>query len=205
MDPSLLSSTLILLFKTEKIDLLVVGLGNPGEEYFKTLHNVGFDVIDSLSEKLSISYWKSECGALSAKAKIGDNTILLAKPQSYMNTSGGPVSEICKKYKISANNMIVVHDDLDLEPGTFRAKSGGGAGGHNGIKSIQQKLATQNFIHFKVGIGHPPPRKSVTDWVLNRPISKFAEAHLSGIETCVCALQCYVEYFNLEEVQRRFN
>ena len=195
----------ILLFKAKKIDFLIVGLGNPGSDYEHTLHNVGFDVVDRLGQELGTNYWKSECGSKTTHLSVYDKEIILAKPQSFMNTSGGPVSEICKKYKLTSANLLVVHDDLDLDPGVFRAKRGGGAGGHNGIKSIHQKLGKQDFLHFKVGIGHPPGRKPVTDWVLSKPIKPNMDVHAAGIETCISALKCYLETANFEEVQRRFN
>ncbi len=194
-----------MLFKSQKIDLLIVGLGNPGDEYDNSLHNVGFDVIDRLAQDLGANYWKDECGALTAHVTNDDKSIILVKPQSFMNNSGSPVSALCKKYKLSVRDLVVISDDLDLEPGTFRAKRGGGSGGHNGIKSIQQKLGSQDFLRFKVGIGHPLYKKSVSDWVLSKPISKNREVHALGIETCVDALKYFLDAGDFEAVQRRFN
>ena len=167
--------TPILLSKTQT-DFLIAGLGNPGEEYEHTLHNVGFDVVDLIAEELHVTYWKEGCGALYAKAETSEGkNVILAKPQSFMNTSGGPISSLMKENKLAVANLIVIHDDLDLEPGRIRVKAGGSAGGHNGIKSILNKLGDTNFIHVKVGVGHPPGRKPVIDWVLSKPLKEFAE------------------------------
>lgn len=168
--------------KQENIDFMIVGLGNPGTDYEHTLHNVGFDVIDLIAQDASVNYWKNECGALTAKCAIENKQVLLAKPQSFMNCSGGPVSELKKKYKLAGDAFVIVHDDLDLEPGSVRVKPKGSAGGHNGLKSIIEKLGTQEFLRVKVGIGHPPGQKPVVDWVLSKPIKANAEAHAEGID-----------------------
>ena len=161
----------------DNIDFLIAGLGNPGEDYEHTLHNVGFDVVDLIAEELHVTYWKEGCGALYAEATTSNGkNVLLAKPQSFMNTSGGPISSLMKENKLAVANLIVIHDDLDLEPGRVRVKAGGSAGGHNGLKSIINKLGSTNFTHVKVGIGHPPGRKPVIDWVLSKPIKANAEA-----------------------------
>ena len=161
----------------ENIHFIIAGLGNPGAEYEHTLHNVGFDVVDLIAEELRVTYWKEGCGALYAETTTSEGIhVLLAKPQSFMNTSGGPISALMKQHKLAAANLIVIHDDLDLDPGRIRVKAGGSAGGHNGIKSIINKLGDANFTHVKVGVGHPPGRKPVIDWVLSKPLKANAEA-----------------------------
>ncbi len=154
---------------------LVAGLGNPGEEYAGTRHNAGFIVVDALAEALGARYWKSEDGAAVAYVKRGGEELLLAKPQSYMNTSGGPISKLMRAHRIEAGELLVIHDDLDLEPGRIRVKVGGGNAGHNGLKSIQAKLGTNEYVRVRVGIGHPPGKKPVVDFVLQRPKAKDAE------------------------------
>ncbi len=191
--------------KKSEADYLVVGLGNPGEDYVHTLHNVGFDTIDLLAEDYRANYWKDEGGAKTAHVSVHEKSIILAKPMSFMNTSGGPVSEIMKKYKMASEQLVVIHDDLDLEPGVFRAKFGGGSGGHNGIKSIQSKLSTREFAHFKVGIGHPPAGRDVVSWVLARPKKDVAVLLDEGMQTCREAVDLFLKCEDFARVQGQFN
>ena len=185
-------------------DLLIVGLGNPGDDYEHTLHNIGFDVVDLISEEGDVNYWKEECGAKTARIKVGEKNVLIAKPQSFMNTSGGPVSELMKKYKLKSSSLVVVHDDLDLDPGVVRVKNKGTAGGHNGVKSIINKLGSNDFVHVKVGIGHPKGRKPVVDWVLNRPLKEDAIAINEGIDVASRAVLALCEK-SVDKVQNEFN
>lgn len=148
---------------------MIVGLGNPGPEYEGTRHNAGFITLDHVAEHFRANYWKSECGALVAHVKHAGDGLMLVKPQSYMNTSGGPVSKLAAQYKVKPREILVIHDDLDLEPGTIRIKVGGGHGGHNGLKSLNAKLGSNEYLHVKIGTGHPSGRKSVVDYVLQVP------------------------------------
>lgn len=148
---------------------LIVGLGNPGSEYIGTRHNAGFMALDDIADAIRANYWKSECGSLVATKEYKDVNIVLAKPQSFMNLSGVPVSQLIKKYKLSLDRLIVIQDDLDLDAGAIRIKNGGGHGGHNGLKSIFEKLQSSEFLRIKVGIGRPPGRMSVVDYVLSKP------------------------------------
>lgn len=154
---------------------MVAGLGNPGPEYEGTRHNAGFLALDAVARDLGANYWKDEHGALVAHVQHNGEEILLVKPQSFMNTSGGPISKIAAAYKIAPDEIMVIHDDLDLEPGTIRVKVGGGHGGHNGLKSIHAKLGSNEYTRVRVGIGHPPGKKPVTDFVLQAPKAKDAE------------------------------
>lgn len=153
---------------------VVVGLGNPGEEYAHTRHNAGFDTVDILADRWGVTYWKNTCGALAGTGKFrhGDGTVeevVLAKPQSFMNLSGGPVSKLCREFDCAPAELIVIHDELDIDPGTVRVKSGGGHAGHNGLKSIIEKLGTRDFLRVRCGIGRPPGRMPVVDYVLQVP------------------------------------
>ena len=139
---------------------LIVGLGNPGEEYEHTRHNAGFDAVDLIAEEVGARYWKTECGALTTKGVYRDHDLVLAKPQSYMNTSGGPVKQLMNAYGVDAEHLIVVHDELDIDPGTVRVKFGGGHAGHNGLRSICDKPGTRDWYRVRVGIGRPPVRFS---------------------------------------------
>lgn len=183
---------------------LVVGLGNPGPEYAHTRHNAGFDTVDILAGELRANYWKTECGSLSAHVKLGGNELILAKPQGFMNTSGGPVSQLCKKYDISPDRLIVIHDELDIDPGTIRVKLGGGLAGHNGLRSIADKLGTRDWYRIRIGIGRPLGRMSVTDWVLSAPRGEaaddFERACMLGSE----AIPCLIDD-GLAAAQSRFN
>lgn len=183
---------------------LIVGLGNPDAEHEHTLHNVGFDVIDVLKDELKCSFCKDECGAKTYHTCIDSFDVILAMPQSYMNTSGGPVKDLMKKYEINMDDLIVIHDDLDLPPGKLRVKCGGGNGGHNGIKSIVDKLGSPNFTRIKVGIGRPMFNKSVTDWVLSRPLKEVADDISEGIVKTAEATQFLITN-DLGTTQQKFN
>ena len=145
---------------------MIAGLGNPGEEYEHTRHNAGFDTVDALADELGVRYWKNEGGALVGKASYRGRELLLVKPQSFMNTSGGPVSKLMRAYGVAPDHLIVVHDELDIEPGTIRVKFGGGHAGHNGLRSIANKLGTRDFARLRFGIGRPPGKMQVADYVL---------------------------------------
>ncbi len=150
--------------------ILLIGLGNPGVEYKFTRHNVGFLVLDEVHEQYGFSPWKSKFKGLVAEGSIDGHTVLLLKPQTYMNLSGQSVMEAMQFYKIPLENVIVVHDDLDLNPGTLRTKQGGSAGGHNGLKDIDQRIG-QAYWRIRLGIGHPRAMNhtgSVTNYVLER-------------------------------------
>lgn len=148
---------------------LIVGLGNPGPEYADNRHNAGFMSIDKLASELRANYWKSEHGALTAHVKYKGSELILAKPQSFMNTSGGPVSKIASAYKIAPEEILVIHDEMDIPSGDVRIKVGGGHGGHNGLRSIHEKLGSNAYVRVRVGIDHPPGRKPVVDYVLQSP------------------------------------
>ena len=172
---------------------MIAGLGNPGEEYEHTRHNAGFDTVDALADELGVRYWKNEGGALVGKASYRGHELLLVKPQSFMNTSGGPVSKLMRAYGVAPDHLIVVHDELDIEPGTIRVKFGGGHAGHNGLRSICDKLGTRDWFRVRIGIGRPPGRKPVVDWVLSRPRSKddteaFDHAVSEGADAVLCLI-----------------
>lgn len=161
---------------------MVAGLGNPGEEYSATRHNAGFCAIDVLAEKAGVSYWKNQAGAEvavinvnDAEAEGGKREVVLVKPQSYMNTSGGPISKLCAQYKVKPEELLVIHDELDIPAGDVRVKVGGGHAGHNGLRSIIDKLGSRDFSRIRAGIGNPPGRMPVADFVLKQLRSREAE------------------------------
>ena len=148
---------------------LIVGLGNPGRQYEATRHNMGFDVIDKLVEEYQVQQAGVKFNAMYGKGRIGGQPVILMKPLSYMNLSGGPIREMANYFKIDPETeMIVVYDDIDLDPGQLRIRKKGSAGGHNGIKHIIQQLGTQNFVRIKVGVGAKPKGWDLADYVLGR-------------------------------------
>ena len=172
---------------------MVAGLGNPGEEYENTRHNAGFCAIDALARQAGVTYWKNQAGALVAIININDaeeeggkRQIVLVKPQSYMNTSGGPISKLCREYKIRPEELLVIHDELDIPAGDVRVKVGGGHAGHNGLRSIIDKLGSRDFSRIRTGIGNPPGRMAVADFVLKQLRAKEAD---DFADTCARAAE----------------
>ncbi|GEM32110.1 aminoacyl-tRNA hydrolase [Nocardia neocaledoniensis] len=146
---------------------LVIGLGNPGPEYERTRHNVGFLVADVLAERVGGRFAvHKKSGADLLQARLDGRQILIAKPRTYMNLSGRPVAALAKFFSVPADQVIVVHDELDLPFGTIRLKQGGGEGGHNGLRSISQALTTKDYLRTRIGIGRPPGRQDPADYVL---------------------------------------
>lgn len=145
---------------------LIVGLGNPGARYRFSRHNFGFLVLDYLADRYNIPVKKASFKALMGDGRIGDTRIILAKPQTYMNLSGSAVQEISAYSRIDTQDIIVVHDDLDLPLGTLRLKIGGGPGGHKGLISIINSLGTADFIRLRLGIGRPDDHRRMEDYVL---------------------------------------
>lgn len=153
---------------------LIIGLGNPGPEYEQTRHNAGFWLIDNLANSLPrcALVRESRFNALAAKTIINGHEIWLLEPQTFMNRSGQSVGALARFYKISADEILVVHDELDLAPGIARLKKGGSSGGHNGLKDITAAMGTQDYLRLRIGIGHPrtlASQQAVADYVLHRP------------------------------------
>ena len=148
---------------------LIVGLGNPGQRYGMTRHNMGFLVLDRLASDFAIPVQAKGFDAIYGKGHIGPVTAMLAKPQTYMNRSGLSVARLFDYFKIiQMEDLIVVHDDLDLPFGAIRLKAGGGHGGHKGVQSIQEHLGRSEFLRVRLGIGHPTGEMSTEDYVLGR-------------------------------------
>lgn len=146
---------------------LVVGLGNPGEKYAQTRHNLGAMVLSRLAERSSASLRSHKSGCLIAETDIGGERAVLARPTSYMNESGRPVGELARWYKVDPQQVIVVHDELDIPFEDVRVKAGGGTAGHNGLKSLASHLGTKDFLRVRVGIGRPRTREGAADHVLD--------------------------------------
>ena len=154
----------------EPAALLVVGLGNPGDDYDGTRHNVGADVIAVLADRHGGSLRRSKELALSCEVRIGGQRVALAFPQTFMNESGQSVRKLTHRHGVDdPARIVVVHDELDLPVGSLRVKVGGGMAGHNGLKSITAHLKTQDYLRIRIGVGRPPGRQAGADYVLRRP------------------------------------
>jgi PTH1 family peptidyl-tRNA hydrolase len=145
---------------------LVIGLGNPGPAYVGNRHNIGFLVADELADRVGGRFKAHKSGAAVLEGRLGGERVVLAKPQSFMNLSGGPVAGLVRFFKVSPESVVVVHDELDLPFDTVRLKLGGGDNGHNGLRSITKSLATKDYYRVRVGIGRPPGRMDPADFVL---------------------------------------
>jgi len=149
---------------------LIVGLGNPGADYVDTRHNAGFWFLDLLANHLSLSFrFEKRFNADEAKYRVGGKDIFLLKPQTFMNRSGQSVGSLARFYKLKPQQMLIVHDELDLAPGDNRLKLSGGHGGHNGLRDTINHLGDNDFFRLRVGIGHPGDRDQVINYVLHRP------------------------------------
>jgi PTH1 family peptidyl-tRNA hydrolase len=147
---------------------LIVGLGNPGPEYSRNRHNVGQMVLDELAARIGGNFkaHKSRAQVLEGRLGIGGPRLVLAKPSTYMNVSGGPVSALARFYDVDPSRVVAVHDEIDIPFNTVKLKIGGGEGGHNGLRDISKALATKDYLRVRVGVGRPPGRMDAADYVL---------------------------------------
>lgn len=184
---------------------IIVGLGNPTKEYKNTRHNIGFDVIDKLGEKFSISVLEKKHKALIGKGIINGQKVILAKPQTYMNLSGESVRELIDYYKIEEETeLIVIYDDISLDVGQLRIRKKGSAGGHNGIKNIIQHLGHDVFLRMKMGVGEKPKGYDLADYVLGH-FSKEERAVMDeSILNAIKAVEFMVEE-KTEEAMNLYN
>ena len=176
-------------------DALVVGLGNPGKQYDGSRHNVGFDAINGLAERCSTSLKTGRDRALVAETRIDEKRIVLAMPTTYMNDSGNAVSPLARRYGIDdPSRIIVVHDELDLDPGVVRVKVGGGLAGHNGLRSIVQHLKNQDFVRVRIGVGKPPSKERGADHVLSRLSATDRKVLDDAVAVAVDAIEMIVRH-----------
>lgn len=189
----------------DTVPALVVGLGNPGPEYERTRHNVGFLVADSLAERVGGRFTvHKKSGTDLLQARLDGRQVLIAKPRSYMNLSGRPVSALARFFSVPPTEVIVVHDELDLPFGAVRLKRGGGEGGHNGLRSISGALTTKDYLRTRIGIGRPPGRQDPADFVLK----PFAAAERKEVRVVVEQAADAVELLlrvGLEAAQNRLH
>jgi peptidyl-tRNA hydrolase, PTH1 family len=189
--------------RASTLDLLVAGLGNPGREYERTRHNAGWMVMDELARRHGGSFRSKFSGQLS-ETRLDDLKLALLKPETYMNVSGQSIGAARKFFKADPADVLVVHDDVDLEPGRLQARFGGGLAGHNGLRSIAQALGTNDFLRLRIGVGRPGrgDRRSVADYVLGGfepevDVDTLIGRSADAVET--------MARDGLEEAQRRYN
>ena len=183
---------------------MVVGLGNPGPEYANTRHNAGFLVVDLIGDDLRATYWKDQGGAKVAVVRLGDEDLVLAKPQTFMNLSGSSVKKLAEAYGAELAQIIVVHDDIDLAAGKVRVKSGGGHGGHNGLRSLHERLGADGYLRVRVGVGRPPGRMDAADYVLEPLRGAALEELEASIPTAAQAVFSVLEQ-GVDVAMQEFN
>ena len=171
---------------------IVVGLGNPEKKYEHTRHNVGFDVLQVLSQKLNIPLNKLRCKALTGEGRIGGERVVLAAPQTYMNLSGQSVVELLRWYKADAKHLIVVYDDVDLPQGRLRVRAGGSAGTHNGMRNIVYLTGRDDFPRVRIGIGKPEPGRDLAAYVLGKYPPEARQAMFDAFLRAADAVQAIV-------------
>jgi peptidyl-tRNA hydrolase, PTH1 family len=189
--------------RASSLDLLVAGLGNPGRGYERTRHNLGWLVADELARRHGGSFRSKFSGQL-AELRLDDRRVAVLKPETYMNESGRSISAAARFFKVDAEALLVVHDDVDLEPGRLQARRGGGLAGHNGLRSIASALGTNDFLRLRIGVGRPGrgDRRSVSDYVLSNfehheDLDALVQRSADAVETILRQ--------GLESAQARFN
>jgi PTH1 family peptidyl-tRNA hydrolase len=187
------------------IDALIVGLGNPGKEYVRTRHNVGEETVALLATRLGEKLKAGRDRALVSETRMDGKRVVLAFPITYMNNSGESVRSLARRYKIDdPGQIIVVHDELDLQPGTVRIKVGGGLAGNNGLRSITQHLHTQDYLRVRIGIGKPPSKERGADHVLSRLPASQRELLDGAVERAADAVEVIVAE-GVDAAMQRFN
>jgi peptidyl-tRNA hydrolase, PTH1 family len=183
---------------------LIVGLGNPGPQYAGNRHNVGFLVADELADRMGGKFKAHRAGSDIIEGRFGEHRVALAKPRSFMNVSGGPVVNAARFFKVPLENLVVIHDELDLPYGTVRLKLGSGENGHNGLRSITKSVGSRDYHRVRFGIGRPPGRMDPADFVL-RDFSSVERKELAfAVDRCADAVEALVK-LGLEAAQNVFH
>ena len=185
-------------------DLLVVGLGNPGAEYAGTKHNVGAEVVELLARRHGGRLRKSKERALVDEVRVGGKRLALAVPTTYMNDSGQAVAPLVRRYGVTPEHLVIVHDELDLEPAVLRVKVGGGLAGHNGLRSIKQHLHDDSFLRVRLGVGKPTKKEQGADHVLSRFGKRVREEMAVTIEEAADAVEMILAD-GVEAAMNRYN
>jgi PTH1 family peptidyl-tRNA hydrolase len=184
---------------------LVVGLGNPGKEYERSRHNVGFEVVDLLGVRHGVKFKLGKHRALEGEARLNGDLVAFAKPTTYMNLSGEAVAALGRRHGINeATQIIVVHDELDLEPGVVKVKAGGGLAGHNGLRSVSQHLHTNDYLRVRIGVGKPAHKSAGVDHVLKKIGSKERELLDADVQRAADAVEAVLA-LGAERAMNAFN
>lgn len=181
---------------------LLAGLGNPGDKYARNRHNVGFMAVDAIAAHFGFSAFRPKFQGEVAEGRIGSHKVVILKPMTYMNESGRSIGRVSSFYKIEPSRIVIFHDELDLDPGQVRVKTGGGNAGHNGLKSAQAHLGTADFHRVRIGIGHPGQKDRVSGYVL----SDFSKAEMAWVDPLCETLAEHCELLlsgKLDEFARR--
>ena len=190
---------------TTPVSFIIAGLGNPGAQYAKTRHNVGFVAIDYIAEKLGVRIDRAKFHSLVAEAKIGEVRVLLMKPETYMNNSGVAIGEAATFYKIPPERVLVLHDEISFEPGLMRIRRKGSAGGHNGLKSIIAHLASEEFPRVKIGVGKKPtPEYDLADWVLGKMPKDATDAFEARLDDILSATRLITDG-KIDDAMQRYS
>lgn len=191
--------------KPSGVEWLVAGLGNPGEKYAKTRHNMGFLTLDLLAEREHIKLNRIRFKAVTARLEFGGHECLLMKPQTYMNLSGEAIQEAAQFYKIPADHVLVIYDDVSLPVGKIRVRPSGSSGGHNGIKNITAHLGTDIFPRVKIGTGAPPdPARDMIGWVIGEPSQQEKKLLLDAFDRAIGAAACIIAS-GCEQAMNQYN
>ena len=191
--------------KAPGVTWLVVGLGNTGDEYEHTRHNMGFDVLDTLADQLDIPIQRLKFRALTNTAVVGGEKVLLMKPVTFMNLSGEAVEQAASFYKIPPSRILVISDEVALPPGKLRIRPSGSAGGHNGLKNIIAHLHSDQFPRIRVGVGQKPhPDYDMADWVLGRPQGEDQAAIDAAVKRAADAVSCVIQE-GVDRAMNKFN
>lgn len=184
---------------------LVIGLGNPGEKYKGTRHNIGFITVDEMAYQEHLTFDKALFDATFVQTTVNGEKVILMKPLTYMNLSGEAVRPLMNYYKIAVEDIVVIYDDMDLPVGKIRLRQKGSAGGHNGVKSIISCLGTDQFNRIKVGVGRPAPGRSVVNHVLARFEKEEQEDMIQAVSKSVDAVRDWIEQGDFIKTMNRYN
>jgi len=187
-----------------QLPCLIVGLGNPGREYRQSRHNVGFMAVDQLAAKLDIRMSRVQSRAIVGMGNHRDRKVILAKPQTFMNDSGKAVSSLMHYYKLPIDNLMVIHDDIDLPFGVLRIRPAGGSAGQKGVASIIERIGTQDYSRMRIGVGRPPGRKAAANYVLEDFSDDEQETLRAVFDQAVEAVLVFLDS-GIDQAMNRFN